>query len=278
MSNELTLNDGGYLIRAEFDTQISTAKAYPRSVARFVEEATAIATSDLETAESCIYALPRGRDRSGNETFVKGESIRLAEIAASAWGNLHAATRIVENDGKTITAEGVAWDLEKNFKVCKQVKRSISKKDGGTFSQDMQTVTGNAASSIALRNAILSVIPRALVKRVYDAATNMAIGDQTKLVQKVEALFARFTKLGINQSKILAYFGKANAADITKEEVEEMIGFGTAIKERNITIEQAFTEDKGLSNSKTDELNERLEAAAHAKKVADDFMGKEEVE
>lgn len=279
MSNELTLNNenNSYGITPDIDIQITTAKAYPRDVKRFMEKAIALATFDAETAESCIYALPRGRDKSGAESFLKGKSIRLAEIVLATWCNLHAATRFVANDGKMITMESVVWDLETNSKVCVPVSRSILKRDGSTFSADMQIVTSNAAASISLRNAIFRLVPGALTNKVYQAALNFSIGDQTKLIQKVEALFVRFAKMGISSEKILSYFGKKSSAEITVEEVEEMIGFGTSIKEKTLKIDQAFEFDNNLvNNSKTDQLNEKLEAAAHAKKVADEFMGPED--
>ena len=244
-------------VRQELDTQISTAKAYPRSIAEFAKEAIAMVTIDQDTAESCIYALPR-KSANGSQSFLKGPSIRLAEIVASSWGNLHAATRIVENNGKTVKVEGVAWDLEKNLKIIKEVQRSITNKEGRPFSQDMQIVTANAASSIALRNAILSVVPKALVNKVYEAAVNFAIGDQTQLSKKIQALFDRFQKMGIGKEKILAYFQRKDASEVTVEDVEEMIGIGTSIKEKNVSIDDAFDLEKKNNNEQTSALNDKL--------------------
>lgn len=256
-------------IREELDTQISTAKAYPRNTQKFLEEATTIATLDQETSESCIYSVPRGY-KDGAQNFVKGESIRLAEIVANAWGNLHAAARIVENDGKSITVEAVAWDLEKNLKVGKQVKRSILNRDGKVYTQDMQVMAINAASSIALRNAILSVIPRALVKKVYAAAVKNAIGDQTKFPQRVKALFDRFAKLSIDKEKILFYFGRKSDLEITPEDVEEMIGIGTALKDKNLSIDKAFViERESSTDTKANDLNNRLESKVNKGKNED---------
>src|SRR5690242_11984213 len=106
MSQELITRDSSVIIKAEIDMQISTAKAYPRNTDTFVERGIALATQDEETAESCIYVLSR-KDKKGNRTEIKGSSIRLAEIASACWGNLHAQSRVIANDGKTITAEGV---------------------------------------------------------------------------------------------------------------------------------------------------------------------------
>jgi hypothetical protein len=255
MSNLIPANE--VLIKAELDVQITTAKAYPRNVERCIQEAMEMATIDEETAESCIYSLPRGKNDDGQQAYIKGESIRLAEIIVSAWGNIHCATRITENDGKTITAEGVTWDLEKNVKIAQEVKRSILDKYGKTFRPDMQVVTGNAASSIALRNSIFKVIPKVYVQKVYRAAVNFVIGDQTKLSQKIKSVFLRFQKLGIEKEKILNYFGKKEESAITADELEEMIGIGTAIKEKSLSIEKAFLHiDEASSSSKALELLE----------------------
>ncbi len=128
MSSEL-ISDQGKLIRAELDIQITTAKAYPRDINNFITFATQLATQDEETAESCFYCLPPKRDQDGKMTQIQGASIRLAEIASVCWGNIHAATRIVENDGIHITAEGVAWDLETNVRITMQNKVGIQFKD-----------------------------------------------------------------------------------------------------------------------------------------------------
>ena len=116
MSELLIQQDNGVIAKAEIDTMIATAKAYPRTVSKCIDEAVALATISEEVAASCIYALPR-KDKDGNRIEIKGETVRLAEIMLSCWGNMHAATRIVEVAEKHITTEGVCWDLEKNVKV-----------------------------------------------------------------------------------------------------------------------------------------------------------------
>jgi hypothetical protein len=172
---------------------------------------------------------------------------------------MHLATRIVGNDGKKITAQGLAWDLEKNLRIVKEVERSITYSNGATYNQDMQIVTANAASSIVLRNAILTIIPRALIKKVYEAAVKFAIGDQKRLAAKVEALFSRFQKRGIEKERILKYFEKNDVAEFTVDDVEEMIGIGTAIKEGSLLIDKAFVADNTvLGNSKANDLENTL--------------------
>ena len=245
MSQELIIKDTGILAKVEIDTQISTAKAYPRNAKRAIEYATELATMDDETAQSCFYVLPR-KEKDGTKKEIKGGSIRLAEIMANAWGNLHAATRIVENDGMHITAEGVAWDLETNVRMVMQNKVSIQfkSKDGkGTYqaNSDMQTVLSNAAAAKALRNAIFKVIPKALVDRVLENAMKHLVGDVKRLNGKVNATIEKLVKMGLDKDKIFEFYNKKSTSEFTEEEFTSLIGIGTALKDKMIKLEDVFS-------------------------------------
>jgi hypothetical protein len=260
MAQELMINETGVMARAELDTQISTAKAYPRDVKKCVADAVELATMDEDTAASCFYCLVR-KNKDGGKSEIKGPSIRLAEIVASCWGNLHAATRIVANDGKVITAEAVAWDLEKNVRLGAEVKRPIVTSTGRTFSTDMQVVTGNAACSIALRNAIIKVIPRSFIDRVYAEAVKYAVGDQKTLDKKRKTVFQRLNAMGIEETKIFAFFNKEKIEDFDLTDIEHLIGIGTSIKEGLLKIDEAFSVDEEMQGmSVSDRLKTLLEA------------------
>jgi len=240
---ELIVQESSVLARAALDTQITTAKAYPRDINKAIAYATQLATLDEETAQSCFYALPR-KDK-GSTIVIKGESVRLAEIVASAWGNLHAATRIVSNDGRTITTEGVCWDLETNVKIAMQDTVSIifGQKDGkGGYqaSADMQVMLTKASSAKALRNAIFKVIPKALVRKIYQKAIDYSVGDVKTLSAKVTAVVSKLVKMGINQSEMFDYFGKTNFAEFTADDLTALIGMGTALKDGMLKPEEVF--------------------------------------
>ena len=269
MSNELLIKDTGIIARAELDVQISTAKAYPRNAQESMRYALELATMDEATAQSCFYCLPR-KEKDGSKKEIRGPSIRLAEIIATSWGNLHAATRIVENDGRHITAEGVAWDLEKNVKMAMQNKVSIrfGEKDGKggyTANNDMQTVLSNAASAKALRNAIFKVVPKALIDRVLEKAMQYAVGDQKTLASKVAEVIDKLVKMGIDREKMLTYYGHTSVANFTPEDFRSLIGVGTAIKEGHIKIEDVFDfEPDGSSLSAAEKVNNLI----HSKKLS----------
>ncbi|MFK2086501.1 hypothetical protein ACIXFK_17220 [Bacteroides fragilis] len=225
--------------RAEVDIQISTAKQYPRDLPRVLNTIATYATMDKETAEDCFYVLRR-KDKDGNDSVIEGLSIRMAEIIASAWGNLRIQTRIVGNDGRMITAQAMCHDLESNVAVCKEVSRSIVTKKGYTFSQDMQIVTGNAASAIAFRNAVLSVIPKAVTKKIINEVKNVALGQSIDLETSRQNVLAYFKKLGVTQEQVFLYLNVKSLDEIDKQKIFELRATANAIKEGTTTVQETF--------------------------------------
>lgn len=223
--------------RAAIDVQVSTARAYPRNVRKCVENAISIVTMDIETASTCNYAVPRGGKS------ITGPSVHMAKILANQWGNIRCEARVVEIDNKRVTSEGICWDLENNVAIKATVKRSILTKSG-RMTEDMITVTGNAANSIALRNAILSVIPKAVVDKVYKAAIQTITGDvstENKLVARrakvIKGLIEAYT---VTEEEILNAVGKSSSSHLGADELAVLIGIGQAIKDGDTTVDEAF--------------------------------------
>lgn len=243
------------LNRAEIDIQIATAKQYPRDINAVLNKIATYATMDRETAEDCFYVLRR-EDKQGNVNVIEGLSVRMAEIIAGAWGNLRVQARIIGNDGRQITAQAICHDLETNFAVSKEVKRSIVTKKGYTFSEDMQVVTGNAACSIALRNAVLTVIPKAVTKRIINEVKQVALGQSIDLEQSRQNVIQYFAKLGVKQDQLFLYLGVKSAQEIDKQKIFELRATANAIKEGTTTVEECFVKPA---------LEAKKEAQAEAK-------------
>lgn len=222
------------ITKAEIDVQISTAKAYPRSVQKSIQKAISLATTNEHVAESCGYAIPRGGKT------IEGPSVRLAEIVAASFGNLRSGARVIANDGKTVTAQGICHDLETNNAVTVEVKRKITDKNGNKFSEDMQVVTGNAACAIAYRNAIFKVIPAALIDSVYVEVKKVARGTSKTLEVRRKAAVSYFNGLGVKNTKICEVLGVKKIGDIDLDALEKLTGFKTAIKGGDSTKEEIF--------------------------------------
>lgn len=247
--------------RSEVDMQIATAKQYPRHIPTVLNQIATLATRDAETAEDCFYVLRRGGANGSNA--IEGLSVRMAEIIAGAWGNLRVQTRIIGNDGKTITAQGICHDLETNVAVSVEVKRRITDKYGKTYSEDMQVVTGNAASAIAFRNAVLKVVPKSVTKRVIADVKQVAMGQALDLETSRQRMVDYFSKLGVTEELLLEYLELKKREEIDKERVFELRALANAIKEGTTTVQEAFMQP----------VEERRQAAA-AKAKAEEMRAK----
>jgi ribosome modulation factor len=224
------------LARAEIDQQIATARAMPRSVKRAIANITGLATLDEDSAEECVYALPRGGKP------IKGPSIRLAEIIASQWGNCRVAARVVLVDKieKFIEAEGVFHDLETNTATTARVRRRISNRAGKVFDDDMIVVTGNAACAIAKRNAILGAVPKGVWRKAYEAAEGVLVGDVKTLAERRDRMMKAFAGFGVTPDQIFVSLGIAGLEEINLDHLSTLIGTHSAIKSGETTVEEAF--------------------------------------
>ena len=251
--------------RAEVDVQIATAKMYPRDIESALNKIATYATMDKETADDCFYVLRR-KGSNGQDSVIEGLSIRMAEIIAGAWGNIRVQTRIIGNDGKVITAQAICHDLETNFAVSKEVKRRITDRNGRTYSEDMQVVTGNAASAIAFRNAVLSVIPKAVTKRVINEVRKVALGQSIDVETARQNCIANYAKRGVSEKMICDYLGIKSVAEIDKQKLFQLRATLTAINEGTTTIEETFVkpaqEAKQEAAAKTKALTAQDKAAA----------------
>lgn len=244
------------LNRSEIDMQVATAHKFPRSIKRFRNEALQMVTLNESVAESCIYALPRG------DKTIEGPSARFAEVVASAWGNCRAGARVVSDQGDFITAQGMFYDCERNVGLTYEVQRRITDKRGNRFNADMIGVTGNAASSIALRNAILKGVPKAFWDDMYQAARAVVMGDFSTLANRRADALKAFVAFGVTNEQVFAKLGVEGTHDITLEHLVTLRGLITAIKEGDTTPELAFATDGGAKPAATKPAKPQAEPAA----------------
>lgn len=246
------------LVRSEIDIQIATAKRFPRSIESFRQQALSMATLDVPTAASCFYKLKR-KGKDGENVIIEGASVRLAEIVASAWHNLRFGARIVNEDNRFVTAQGMAFDLENNVCNVIEVSRRITDKNGRKYSDDMVSVTKNAACAIALRNAIYKTVPFTYVKQIYEQAKKTAIGDAKTLNERRQTMVESFAKMGVTKEQLLEYCEKKSFEDVGLTEIEDLFGAYNAIRDGDATLDETFGKDKNAAPlpAVTNELNAR---------------------
>lgn len=226
--------------RVELDQQVATARAYPRSIKRFLNECMDMATLNAHVASECIYALPARKGGGDDNKAISGPSARLAEIVASAWGNCRAGARVVDEGPEFITAQGVFQDLERNVHITMEVRRRITGRSGRRYSADMIGVTGNAACSIALRNAVFKGVPKAFWSGIYQAARSAALGEGTIEEKRATALKYAWDKFKVRPEQVFAAMGVAGAEDLGLDELANLRGMYHAINEGEISAADAF--------------------------------------
>ena len=243
--------------RANVDSQVSTAKQYPRSIKRSIENSIVMATMDADTAQSCGYALPRGGKP------ITGPSVHLAKIIVSNWGNTRTEAKVVQITDKQIISRGTCWDLETNVASAFEVRRSIVDRYGKRFSDDMITVTGNAANSIAYRNAVFSVVPKAIVEKVYKAAQKFITGDlsdEEKLIKRrTDAINYFNDEWGITEEEVIKLCGKQTVNQIKADEIALMLGMVQSLKDGDTTVEDLMKPVRGIKedvNAKKEKMKQ----------------------
>lgn len=230
------------ITRGEIDVQISTAKKYPRSLSEFKKQALEMVTLDEETAESCLYRRPVGKDDQGKQQFAEGASIRMAEIVAACYGNLRFGSFIVEQTERQVTARGFCHDVEKNVAATSDAIESTVKRDKKPMDERMRVVIAKAALAKAVRDAIFKVVPRGLCKSLADQARAIAIGDAVTLVTRRQKVLEWAAKIGVPNDRVFSALGVKGVEEIGLEQLETLTGLKTAIKEGDVTVPEAFPE------------------------------------
>lgn len=269
------------LAGVEIDKAIATAHKFPRSIDVAVRKMTNLACYNEESAQSCVYALPRG------DKPIIGPSIGMANIIFQSWGNCRAAARIVfiDTKQKVVKAEGAFVDLETNAYSVSPVDRRIVGRGGRLYNEDMQIVTGMAAASIARRNAILNGVPRGIWWPVYMEALGIVRGNVSTLAENRDKAIAAMAQFGVSAEKLFQALSIKGATEFTLEHLPLVRGMYSALKDGSITVEEMFDprrltgrgfevvenplgEEQGGSpaaEEKTEEEDAKSEAAAEAR-------------
>jgi hypothetical protein len=226
------------LQRAEIDIQVATAHKYPRSLTKVSRNIKSLATISRSAAEECMYALPRGNKP------ITGPSIRLAEIVFSQWGNCRGGARVVHVDKQNgfVEAEGIFHDLETNSATTKRVRRRIFDKNGRCFNDDMILVTGNAACSIAFRNAVIGGVPKAIWDEAYQAALATMKGDIKTLPERREQALKAMAAFGMTADQVWKVLGIHGERECGLEQLVILGGMHNSLREGDITVEALLAE------------------------------------
>jgi hypothetical protein len=221
------------LNRSEIEQQIAAAEKRPRSIDKFRMELEKYSTLTPEVALTMFYSLKRA------DKPIVGPSVRFAEVMAICWRNLRAGSRPLGADSTTVSAQGLYYDCETNVGFTVEAQRSIMG-NRGRFSNDMITVTGNAAASIAYRNAIFKGVPRGLWLDIYEKTKACAVGKVESFAATTMSAMEYFAKSGATELMVLNTLGVKSVRDITADHILVMRVWAHELKEGEKSIEDIF--------------------------------------
>ena len=246
------------ITRAEVDVQIATAHRFPRSLAAFKKDVLDAVTLDPETAESCVYYRPVGKKKNDRgeweEQFAEGPSIRMAEIVAACYGNIRAGARTIEKNDRFVKVQGVCHDLQKNVYASIEVTEPTIKKDGSPYDERLRVVIEKAAHAKAFRDAVFKVVPRAFLKTSIDEAKRVAAGESATIEQRREKVRQWLTSIKISDARVFTALSVKGWDDVGVEKLTILSGIKTAIKDGEITANDAFPIAEAASNEKANPL------------------------
>ena len=191
-------------------------------------------------ADKATYLYPRG------DTTVKGPSIRLAEVIAQNWDNLHFGIRELSQSVGRSEAEAFAWDMENNTRQTKifQVPHvRYSKKKGNVSLSDPRDIYEHVANLGArrMRACILGLIPGDIVEdALAQCEKTLREGNKKKPLQdRIRIMLKSFSDIGVNQDMI------ENRLDhkvdtIIEDELIELNNIGRSITDNMSSREEWF--------------------------------------
>ena len=143
-----------------------------------------------------------------------------------------------------------------------EVRRSIIGKNGQRFSDDMITVTGNAANSIAYRNAVFAVVPKAVVEKVYKAAQKFITGDlsdEEKLIKRRKgAIDFLNDEYGITEEETIKLCGKQTINQIKANEISLLLGIVQSLKDGDTTVDELMKPIRESKDAKKEAIKKAL--------------------
>ena len=223
----------------EVQAAVVMAKRFPRDWVE-VERKLIQSCKRPKLAEIAIYEYPRGG------TKVTGPSIRLAEAAAQAMGNIDFGWTEIQRLEDESICMAYAWDIENNirrtttfsvphYRDTRQGKKKL------TDDRDIYEMCANQASR-RMRGCILQVVPGDLV--------DLALSECEKTLQAnlgtVQEQAAKWGKLfekeyAVKPESIVKYLG-SRPETWTQNDIFRLRKLYNALRDNMTTVEEAFPE------------------------------------
>lgn len=249
---------------AEVQAALVIAQSRPRNEVMARERITQ-ACQRASLAQVAVYAFPRGGQQ------VSGPSVRLAEAAARAWGNMTYGFRELNRSGGGSEVEAFAWDLETNTKAIRQfgVKHWRDTKSGGHALKDERDIYEMVANQAQrrVRACILEIIPGDViedaVKQCEKTLSAAVAGKNGKpMGDVVKDMLLAYEGMGVPKSAIEKRIGHRTDS-IQPAEVLRLREIFASIKDGFSSPEEWFEiEDAAADGERTADILDRAKQPA----------------
>lgn len=244
--------DGSRQLAVELRSQRELALSQPRNESAIFKACLGELDLAPEFAEDAYYSIPfsskSGDD--GEKTMVEGLSVKAARAIVRRWSNCALGSRIVDEDGDSISVEGIFADFETNvfFRKLQRVPKTYIPR--GTkipvpLRSDRLNMAIQAGMGKAERNAALAALPEYLKERYFQTAKKIA-GSKGKKegktdAQRMEDMIVAFAKFGIDKTRVESYMAAKFPKDANPDEtLGTMRGIYNAIKDGQVKADEVF--------------------------------------
>jgi len=156
-------------------------------------------------------------------SVVEGLTIGAAISLFRSLGNGYVTAVVQSQDKDSYVINGVYIDIERNIVIERpflQPKDSIKRKDGKSTYSDSRSLSVNFSIGVskAIRNAILSAIPKWLIKKVMIKAKEGVVRQIENMgtVKAQKMVMDKIERLKINEERVFDIYGKPKGWDTVK--------------------------------------------------------------
>lgn len=236
--------------RVNVDSMIDIAHRYPRSLTEFRTNLIEAATVDIETAESCFYCKPVGKDEFGKQKYAEGPSVRLMEMAAPSYKNLRVEAHIVEMTPRYVKGVGMAFDLETNYAVkCEVIEATVYNKGvwkGQPYTEGHRITIAKAVLAKCRRDVTAQHI-RPHLKAITNEIRKVINGKKPPVGQRRAGVLDWIAKLPIDEHKqpfppdrIYSALGVKGVEDMGDSELDQLRLIIISMQQGETNLDEAF--------------------------------------
>jgi hypothetical protein len=255
----------------EVEAALIVAASRPRNEQK-AYESIMTSCSRPSLAEKGLFSFDRGGEA------IEGETIKLAECMARAYGNLDFGWREVERFPGKSSVEAYCWDLQTNTKerITFDVAHFRDTKRGPkalTNERDIYEHIANHASR-RVRKCIISLLPADIVEEAKrkcreTMVKHIGAASGTSKMDYAKKITDSFAELGVTHDMLRKYLGIEKVIAANEQQLAKLRGMYVALKEGHTSIKDLFGDEPNemvhhgqtgqmTKGNKADDLVERL--------------------